>query len=48
MNLFNKLEFVGMQYLSIEFVKWPWVIGHYRGGKWLNNITREGLFTEET
>ena len=30
-----------------EFVKWPWVIGHYRSGKWLNNITREGLFTEE-
>ncbi len=30
-----------------EFVKWPWVIKHYRGGKWLNNITREGLFTEE-
>lgn len=30
-----------------EFVKWPWVIKHYRSGKWLNNITREGLFTEE-
>lgn len=30
-----------------EFVKWPWVIGHYRSGKWLNNITREGLFAEE-
>lgn len=29
-----------------EFVKWPWVIGHYRSGKWLNNITREGLFAE--
>jgi len=24
-----------------EFVKWPWVIRHYRSGKWLNNITRE-------
>ena len=30
-----------------EFVKWPWVIGHYRRGTWLKNITREGLFTEE-
>ena len=30
-----------------EFVKWPWVIRHYRSGKWLNNITREGLFAEE-
>lgn len=29
-----------------EFVKWPWVIGHYRSGKWLNNITRENLFEE--
>ena len=27
-----------------EFVKWPWVIRHYRSGKWLNDITREGLF----
>lgn len=27
-----------------EFVKWPWVIRHYRSGKWLNNITRENLF----
>ena len=24
-----------------EFVKWPWVIGHYRSGKWLRNITKE-------
>ncbi|MDD5899554.1 MAG: MATE family efflux transporter [Lachnospiraceae bacterium] len=24
-----------------EFVKWPWVIRHYKSGKWLNNITRE-------
>jgi len=24
-----------------EFVKWPWVIGHYRSRKWLRNITRE-------
>lgn len=30
-----------------EFVKWPWVIGHYRRGTWLKNITREGLFAEE-
>ncbi|MCM1038189.1 MAG: MATE family efflux transporter [Roseburia sp.] len=29
-----------------EFVKWPWVIKHYRSGKWLNNITREDLFVE--
>ncbi len=27
-----------------EFVKWPWVIGRYRSGKWLNNITRDNLF----
>ena len=30
-----------------EFVKWPWVIKHYRSGKWLKNITREGLFEEK-
>ena len=30
-----------------EFVKWPWVIGHYRRGTWLKNITREGLFAGE-
>lgn len=30
-----------------EFVKWPWVIRHYRSGKWLNNITRDDLFAEE-
>ena len=24
-----------------EFAKWPWVIGHYRKGKWLMNITRD-------
>ena len=29
-----------------EFVKWPWVIGHYRSKKWLKNVTREGLFDE--
>lgn len=29
-----------------EFVKWPWVIKHYRSRKWLKNITREGLFEE--
>ncbi len=27
-----------------EFVKWPWVLKHYRSGKWLNNITRDDLF----
>ena len=26
-----------------EFVKWPWVIAHYRSKKWLRNITREEL-----
>ena len=31
-----------------EFVKWPWVIKHYRSGKWLKNITREHLFEEKT
>ena len=30
-----------------EFAKWPWVIGHYRSGKWLNNITRDNLFEEK-
>lgn len=30
-----------------EFVKWPWVLRHYRSGAWANNITREGLFSEE-
>lgn len=30
-----------------EFVKWPWVIRHYRSRKWLRNITRENLFAEE-
>lgn len=29
-----------------EFVKWPWVIRHYRSGKWLKNITRDNLFLE--
>ncbi|MCD7724663.1 MAG: MATE family efflux transporter [Clostridiales bacterium] len=29
-----------------EFVKWPWVIRHYRSQKWLQNITRENLFDE--
>ena len=27
-----------------EFVKLPFVLRHYRSGKWLHNITREGLF----
>lgn len=30
-----------------EFVKWPWVIKHYRSGKWLKNITRENLFAKK-
>ena len=30
-----------------EFVKWPWVIGHYRSKKWLKNITRDDLFQEQ-
>lgn len=29
-----------------EFVKWPWVIRHYRSGAWAKNITREDLFNE--
>ena len=29
-----------------EFVKWPWVIGHYRSRKWLRNITRENVLEE--
>lgn len=29
-----------------EFVKWPWVIRHYRSGAWAKNITRENLFSE--
>ncbi|WP_026657929.1 MATE family efflux transporter [Butyrivibrio sp. AC2005] len=24
-----------------EFVKWPWVISHYKSRKWLRNITRD-------
>ncbi|MDD6327351.1 MAG: MATE family efflux transporter [Eubacteriales bacterium] len=27
-----------------EFVKWPWVLKHYRSGKWVQNITRDNLF----
>ncbi len=30
-----------------EFVKWPWVIGHYRSKKWLKNITRDDIFAGE-
>ena len=26
-----------------EFVKWPWVIRHYRSDKWLHNITRDNI-----
>lgn len=29
-----------------EFVKWPWVIKHYKSGKWLKNITRDNLFED--
>ena len=29
-----------------EFVKWPWVIGHYRSKKWLKNIPRENVLDE--
>ena len=29
-----------------EFVKWPWVIGHYRSKKWLRNITRENVLEQ--
>ena len=31
-----------------EFVKWPWVIAHYRSRKWLRNITRDDLYAEES
>ena len=27
-----------------EFVKWPWVIHHYRKGEWAKHITREDIF----
>ncbi|MCM1154390.1 MAG: MATE family efflux transporter [Roseburia sp.] len=30
-----------------EFVKWPWIIKHYRSKKWLHNITRDDLFVKE-
>ncbi len=30
-----------------EFVKWPWVIRHYKSGKWLNNITRDDWGTKQ-
>ncbi|MCI5700509.1 MAG: MATE family efflux transporter [Lachnospiraceae bacterium] len=30
-----------------EFVKWPWVIRHYKSGKWAQNITRDNLFAED-
>ena len=29
-----------------EFVKWPWVLKHYKSGKWLKNITRDDLYLE--
>ena len=30
-----------------EFVKWPWVISHYRSKKWLRNITRDNLYKDQ-
>lgn len=27
-----------------EFMKWPWIIRRYRSGRWIRNITRDGLF----
>ncbi len=30
-----------------EFAKWPWVIKHYKSGKWLKNITRDDIFAQE-
>lgn len=30
-----------------EFVKWPWVIAHYRSKKWLKNITRDDLYADQ-
>ena len=32
---------VYLLFCTDEFVKWPWVIKHYREGKWAKNITRE-------
>ena len=29
-----------------EFVKWPWVISHYKSKKWLRNITRDELYAD--
>ena len=38
-----KLPLLAVYFLMCtdEFVKWPWVIRHYRSRKWLRNITRE-------
>lgn len=38
-----KLPVLGVYFLlcTDEFVKWPWVLKHYRSDKWLKNITRE-------
>ena len=30
-----------------EFVKWPWVIRHYKSKRWLKNITREDLYEQK-
>ncbi len=27
-----------------EFVKWPWVLKHYKSGKWIKNITRDNPY----
>lgn len=29
-----------------EFVKWPWVLKHYKSEKWLHNITRDDWLTK--
>ena len=31
-----------------EFVKWPWVLHHYRMGEWAKNITSENIFEAES
>lgn len=39
------VEWVYFLLMTDEFVKWPFVIRHYRRGNWLQNITRDDLFT---
>lgn len=38
------VEWVYFLLMTDEFVKWPFVIRHYRKGNWLQNITRDDLF----